>query len=81
MTLSALNKTLTDMHRNPWGKKEWSGAWSDGAEEWTPEWMKLLGHKFGNDGVCSRFLIRVIVKWNAVWTAQANASLGVLDLV
>ncbi|PCH00265.1 Peptidase C2, calpain family [Penicillium occitanis (nom. inval.)] len=37
--------------RNPWGKKEWSGAWSDGSEEWTPEWMKLLNHKFGNDGV------------------------------
>ncbi|KAF9888086.1 hypothetical protein FE257_009351 [Aspergillus nanangensis] len=36
--------------RNPWGKKEWSGAWSDGSEQWTPEWMKLLDHKFGNDG-------------------------------
>ncbi|KAJ5612577.1 Alpha/beta hydrolase fold-3 [Penicillium lagena] len=36
--------------RNPWGKKEWHGAWGDGSEQWTPEWMKLLGHKFGNDG-------------------------------
>jgi hypothetical protein len=37
--------------RNPWGRKEWHGAWGDGSKEWTPEWMKLLGHKFGNDGV------------------------------
>lgn len=50
-------KSLTDLCRNPWGKKEWSGAWSDGSEEWTPEWMKLLNHKFGNDGVCCYYLI------------------------
>ncbi|KAI9644088.1 hypothetical protein NHQ30_007440 [Ciborinia camelliae] len=36
--------------RNPWGKGEWKGAWSDGSKEWTPEWMKKLEHRFGDDG-------------------------------
>jgi len=37
--------------RNPWGKTEWKGAWSDESPEWTEELKKQLNVKDDDDGV------------------------------
>ncbi|ERS97384.1 hypothetical protein HMPREF1624_06716 [Sporothrix schenckii ATCC 58251] len=36
--------------KNPWGRHEWRGAWSDGSKEWTADWIQKLKHRFGDDG-------------------------------
>ena len=36
--------------RNPWGKKEWKGAFGAKSEVWTQELRDLLGQSDKNDG-------------------------------
>ena len=36
--------------RNPWGHKEWCGAWSDNSDKWTPELRRMLNVKEADDG-------------------------------
>ena len=55
------------MVKNPWGKVEWTGPWSDGSKEWTDQALRDLNYKFGNDGIFwmpySDFLDRFVQVW------------------
>lgn len=37
--------------RNPWGKGEWKGAWSDSSHKWTPELKKQCNITEADDGI------------------------------
>jgi hypothetical protein len=52
--------------RNPWGKFEWNGAWSDNAEEWTEDLIDELQVNFdANDGAFWMCLEDFIKKFEA----------------
>ena len=36
--------------RNPWGKGEWTGDWSDGSDKWTPELRSKYSVVEADDG-------------------------------
>ena len=54
--IMACRTTLRDQIRlvkifNPWGMKEWTGPWSDGSVEWTPELERELDQTDEDDGM------------------------------
>jgi len=46
---SSKNERVVEL-RNPWGKGEWKGKWSDNDRNWTKSLMKELNHSFKEDG-------------------------------
>lgn len=36
--------------RNPWGRVEWTGSWSDNSSRWTPELKREVGFSNADDG-------------------------------
>jgi hypothetical protein len=60
------------MIRNPWGKVEWNGDWSDKSDRWSDALLKALGHTIANDGIfwitvedfCENFCDLAICKVN-----------------
>ncbi len=37
--------------RNPWGKGEWKGDWSDGSKLWTASLKEQIGMEEKDDGI------------------------------
>lgn len=37
--------------RNPWGRGEWGGDWSDDSEKWTEDLKEQLGFQNRDDGI------------------------------
>jgi len=59
--------------RNPWGKSEWTGRWSDGSKEWSGQWLdalKALNHTFGDDGVFIMEYDDFLSHWEGVERTQ-----------
>ena len=37
--------------RNPWGRREWNGDWSDFSSKWTPDLQRQVGFEAKEDGI------------------------------
>lgn len=67
------------MVKNPRGKTEWTGPWSDGSKEWTTQALRDLNYTFANEGIFwmpyADFLERFTQVWRTrLFTQEWNVS-------
>ncbi|CAM9690073.1 unnamed protein product, partial [Sphacelaria rigidula] len=68
--------------RNPWGKTEWNGEWSDKSDRWSDSVREVLGWSKKNDGTfwmtwqdfMTRFQLVDVCKARRGWTHTSIAS-------
>ena len=58
------------MLKNPWGKSEWNGPWSDGSSQWTSQAIQDLNYTFGDDGVFWMRYSDMLRKYNVIWRTR-----------
>ena len=70
--LYVLPMLIIDLSLNSDPKKryKWTGRWSNGGEQWTPQSMQYLNHRFGHEGVSPRNTL-----------GHSNVTVGFLDIL
>ncbi|KAM3137969.1 hypothetical protein pb186bvf_009864 [Paramecium bursaria] len=58
--------------RNPWGRKEWQGNWSDQSNKWTPQLRQQLKHDIKDDGIFWINYSDFITEFDSVCVCKLN---------
>jgi calpain-15 len=66
--------------RNPWGCGEWTGAWSDGHENWKrhPEVAKAVNHEARDDGVFWMSWEDFMLHWEEIGVVDRTVDISTL---
>jgi len=58
--------------RNPWGKFEWKGDFSDDSPLWTERWKRIVGYRKADDGMFCMKLEDFVERFNEVHIGYYN---------
>eukprot|EP00300_Choanocystis_sp_HF-7_P009557 c16499_g1_i3.p1 GENE.c16499_g1_i3~~c16499_g1_i3.p1 ORF type:complete len:791 (+),score=218.02 c16499_g1_i3:199-2373(+) len=67
--------------RNPWGKGEWTGRWSDDSPLWTPSLKQASGWKDEDDGIFFMAWEDFHAEFGSVFMQMVDDDEGLLDII